>query len=139
MPATIRRYVGLFRIATSIECSDQLSKVDDAFLESAQTNQNGTPVGGLGNSPVVDKNGKFLRYEILISPASYDFVVQNRYYDNAVLQSLTRSVTFPCGEVDYRGGQSFEQTFGRALDQECLDGTSGGGKWAIRPEVRKTP
>ena len=83
---------------------DQLSKVDDAFLESAQTNQNGTPVGGLGNSPVVDKNGKFLRYEILISPASYDFVVENQYYDNAILQGLTRSVTFPCGEVDYRGG-----------------------------------
>jgi hypothetical protein len=91
---------------------DQLSKVDDAFLESAQTNQNGTPIGGLGNSPVVDKNGKFLRYEILISPASYDFVVENRYYDNAVLQGLTRSVTFPCGEVDYRGGDPANQRLG---------------------------
>jgi len=91
---------------------DQLSKVDDAFLESAQTNQNGTPIGGLGNSPVIDKNGKFLRYEILISPASYEFVVQNQYYDNAVLQSLTRSVTFPCGEVDYRGGDPANRRLG---------------------------
>jgi hypothetical protein len=91
---------------------DQLSKVDDAFLESAQTNQNGTPIGGLGNSPVIDKNGKFLRYEILISPAVYDFVVENQYYDNAVLQSLTRSVTFPCGEVDYRGGDPANRRLG---------------------------
>jgi hypothetical protein len=91
---------------------DQLSKVDDAFLESAQTNQNGTPIGGLGNSPVVDKNGKFLRYEILISPASYEFVVENQYYDNAVLQGLTRSVTFPCGEVDYRGGDPANKRLG---------------------------
>jgi hypothetical protein len=91
---------------------DQLSKVDDAFLESAQTNQNGTPIGGLGNSPVVDKNGKFLRYEILISPATYDFVVQNQYYNNAVLQGLTRSVTFPCGELDYRGGDPANRRLG---------------------------
>ncbi|HYQ70446.1 MAG TPA: hypothetical protein VET88_00810, partial [Gammaproteobacteria bacterium] len=91
---------------------DQLAKVDDAFLESAQTNQNGTPVGGLGNSPVVDKNGRFLRYEILVSPASHDFVAENRYYDNAVLQGLTKSVTFPCGDVDYRGGDPADKRMG---------------------------
>ena len=91
---------------------DQMSKVDDAFLESAQTNNNGTPVGGLSNSPVVDANGNFLRYEILTSPATYNFMVKNKYYDNAVLLGLKKSVTFPCGEVNYRGGNPANERLG---------------------------
>jgi len=91
---------------------DQPSKVDDSFLESAQTNEDGTPVGGLGNAPVVDKNGNFLRFEILVSPATYNFVAEKEYYDNAVLQGLDRSVTFPCGEVGYRGGDPANERYG---------------------------
>lgn len=105
---------------------DQQSKVDDSFLESAQTNENGTPVGGLGNSPVIDKNGNFLRYEILVSPATYNFVVAKHYYDNADLQGLDRSVTFPCGELDYRGGDPANERLGALWIKNAWMELSGG-------------
>lgn len=74
----------------------EVAKVDDLFLEAAN--------GSLSNDPVIDSEGKFIRYEIMVSPATYDFVIENQYYDNLVLESLTQSITFPCGEASYRGG-----------------------------------
>lgn len=52
---------------------DQVDKVNDSLFE-AQTQ-------GLSGKPVVDSNGNFLRYEILISEATYDDIVSNQYYE----------------------------------------------------------
>lgn len=73
-----------------------VSKVDDDFLE-AQT-------GGLSNSPLLDSEGNFLQFEILVSPAAYDFVVASNYTDENVLNTLTTPVVFPCGIASYTGG-----------------------------------
>lgn len=48
---------------------DQVGKVDDSVEEATEA--------ALSTSPVIDKNGNFLRYEILISPALYNQVVSN--------------------------------------------------------------
>ena len=90
---------------------DQLSKVDDSFEESEQ-GAGGTPRGGLGNSPVIDSHGHFLRYEILTSPVAYDFVVRNGYYQEAVLDALTSPVVFPCGKASYTGGDPADEQVG---------------------------
>ncbi len=75
----------------------EVAKVDDLFLE-ADTG------GGLSNDPVIDSEGKFVRYEIMINPVMQRFVVQNQYYDRSVLEGLTEPVTFPCGNYKYTGG-----------------------------------
>jgi hypothetical protein len=43
---------------------DQVGKVNDSFQEATED--------ALSTSPVIDKNGNFLRYEILISPSMYE-------------------------------------------------------------------
>ncbi|MEO1017840.1 MAG: hypothetical protein AAFY56_09115, partial [Pseudomonadota bacterium] len=74
----------------------EIAKVDDLFLE-AET-------GGLSNDPVIDSEGRFIRYEIMLSPTTQHFVVKNEYYDEAVLAALTEPVVFPCGDQGYRRG-----------------------------------
>jgi hypothetical protein len=76
----------------------EVAKVDDLFLEAA--------TGGLSNDPVLNRRGKFLRYEILVSPATYDFVVGNEYYDADVLEALgvDDPVIFICGQSAYTRG-----------------------------------
>jgi hypothetical protein len=69
---------------------NEVSKVDDLFLESEQG-------GGLSNEPLLDRRGKFLRYEIMVSPTTYDFVAGNDYYEPSVVEDLTEPVNFTCG------------------------------------------
>lgn len=53
----------------------QVHKVNDSLFEAES--------GGLSASPVVNSNGKFIRYEILISPATYNHIVEQGYYTAA--------------------------------------------------------
>lgn len=73
-----------------------IDKADDSFLEARD--------GGLSNSPLIDRFGNFLRYEILINPVSYDYVVQNQFYDWDVLQNRSESLSLPCGEASFESG-----------------------------------
>jgi|GEM_PF-2060928 len=59
-------------------------KADDSFLEAK--NQ------GLSNQPVMDSQGNFVRYEILVSPANYEHVVANRYFSWPDLLNVTQNV-----------------------------------------------
>ncbi len=74
---------------------DELDKVDDSFFQAT--------VGGLSGSPAVATNGAFLRYEILISPVTYNTITTNKWYMTSVLNSLTSPLSFPCGQQD-KGG-----------------------------------
>jgi len=76
---------------------DQLSKIDDSFLQAGH--------GALSNSPLVDANGNFVRYEILVSPVAHSYVTKNQYYDASVLDGLTKDLKFPCGRESYTGGK----------------------------------
>jgi len=78
---------------------DQVGKVDDSFLE-AQT-------GGLSPNPVIASNGTFLRYEILLSPATYDWIVSQELNKVTTLKAWAESgidVNFICGDGSYTGG-----------------------------------
>jgi len=74
---------------------DELDKVDDSFFEAT--------VGNLSDSPAIATNGTFLRYEILISPVTYNTITTKKWYLSSVLNSLTSSLNFPCG-VESAGG-----------------------------------
>lgn len=74
----------------------QVSKVDDSFEEAA--------TGGLSGDPVVDRFGGFLRYEILLSPATYADVIAQQLYDEADLKARTTPVNLGCGLSSYTGG-----------------------------------
>ena len=74
---------------------DELDKVDDSFFQAT--------VGGLSTHPAVATNGTFLRYEILISPITYNTITQNGWYLQSTLNSLTSPLSFPCG-VESAGG-----------------------------------
>lgn len=82
----------------------QLSKIDDSFLEAGR--------GELSNHPVIDANGKFVRYEILLNPVAYDFVTDNRLYNKAGLSSLRQPIIFPCGDFTYQGGDPADPRMG---------------------------
>lgn len=80
---------------------DEVGKVDDNFEEAKQQ--------GLSTDPVIAGNStgsqaSFLRYEILLSPATYNFVVGNLYNRYGTLANLTSPVVFPCGQLSYTGG-----------------------------------
>lgn len=75
---------------------DQVGKTDDSFLEAA--------TGGLSNDAVIDRFGNFLRYEILVSPATYDEIVGKKLYDESILKARTEDVNMSCGTPDYVGG-----------------------------------
>ncbi|MFT5681336.1 MAG: hypothetical protein ACI8RZ_002242 [Myxococcota bacterium] len=80
---------------TSYRVLQQVGKVDDSFLEA-----NGT---GLSNDPVVDRNGNFIRYEVILSPNNHHYI-NNLLADTDYFQSLTEDVNFPCGDPSYTGG-----------------------------------
>ena len=95
------------------------AKVDDTFLEAAN--------GSLSPDPVLDRNGRFLRYEIVLSPVAYDFVIQNQYYHEAVLDGLTEPVNFPCGESLLQGWRSRRTAPRGDHAQTGLDGARRAG------------
>lgn len=69
---------------------------DDSFLE-AET-------GGLSNSPVIDRFGAFLRYEILMSPVTYANVTEDGLWNQEVLDENSDDIVFRCGTAEYPGG-----------------------------------
>ncbi len=86
---------------------DQLDKADDSFLEAMTS--------GLSNDPVIDAQGRFLRYEILLSPATYDKLAMQGLYDFTSLQRLAcqgDKISFDCGNASYTGGDPSEPSMG---------------------------
>jgi hypothetical protein len=82
----------------------QVSKVDDSFEEAS--------TGGLSGDPVIDRFGGFLRYEILLSPATYDDIIQQQLYDSTHLMSLTSDINLQCGTSSYTGGDPANAAMG---------------------------
>jgi hypothetical protein len=94
---------------------DQLDKVDDSFLEASRS--------GLSNSPVITSNGAFLRYEILISPLTYSYVVAAQYNLAATMTGASANLLMPCGDPTYTGGDPAE---GSTLPvEQMLDAGTG--------------
>jgi hypothetical protein len=79
---------------------DQLDKIDDDLLEASRA--------GLSNSPVITGSGAFLRYEILISPLTYAYVVAAQYNLPATMTAATANLLMPCGDPTYTGGDPAE-------------------------------
>lgn len=75
---------------------DQAGKVDDSFLQAK--------TGGVSNDPVIDRFGNFLRFEIILSPATFNNVIDDMLYDKDNLAGLTDDVNMSCGTPDYTGG-----------------------------------
>ena len=95
----------------------QVGKVDDSVLQ-AQTN-------GLSESPLIDRNGNFVRFEILLSPAMHTEVVSKGYNDPSVMNGLTSNVNLSCGEASYTGGDPANSQMGAiALKLAWMDASS---------------
>ena len=81
---------------------DQVGKVDDSFQEATED--------ALSTSPVIDKNGNFIRYEILISPSLYAQVVSNGWNVPGTIPTDPQTnpamsdITGTCGLASYTGG-----------------------------------
>lgn len=91
---------------------NEVGKVDDNFEEATQQ--------GLSTDPVIAGNStgtqaSFLRYEILLSPATYNFVVGNLYNRYGTLATLSSPVVFPCGQLTYTGGDPAVPQLGALL------------------------
>ena len=85
----------------------QVGKVNDSLVQASRA--------GLSNQPLVDRNGNFLRYEILLSPAYYNEVKRRKLYDPLVLQGLTENLNLSCGQASYTGGDPANRKMGSML------------------------
>lgn len=47
--------------------------------------------------PLVDQNGNYTRYEILVNKPMFDYILANKLYSKAGQQAFTGEVAFPCG------------------------------------------
>lgn len=82
----------------------QIDKADDSFLE-AETQ-------GLSNKPILDAQGNFVRYEILLAPATYRHLAENRLYDWEVIVGQSTDLLLPCGDERYTGGDPADADMG---------------------------
>lgn len=116
----------------SFRALDNIQKADDGFLEAK--------TGGLSNSPVLDSQGGFLRYEILVSPATYEYVSRNRYYDWPTLEALDTGISFPCGRASYQGGDPADPEMGGlVLKLAWMDGALPGERYHTEDLLVYTP
>jgi hypothetical protein len=89
---------------------DQVGKVDDSFQEATED--------ALSTSPVIDKNGNFLRYEILISPSLYAQVVNNGWNVPGTIPidpqtgPVMGDIIGNCGLASYTGGDPADKDIG---------------------------
>lgn len=93
----------------SLRVIDQVGKVNDSVFEAGDTGSTRTYTWtgsgersngvGLSGDPVVAANGTFLRYEILINPTEYDWVVANGLYKASTLESWNGDLIFPDGSI----------------------------------------
>lgn len=86
----------------------QVGKVADSVFEAGDvTTRQYTYSGsgqrrsgiGLSGDPVVAENGTFLRYEIMVNPTAYDWIVANDLYKAATLETWDGDLIFPDGSV----------------------------------------
>ncbi|MEE3327052.1 MAG: hypothetical protein VX252_06950, partial [Myxococcota bacterium] len=82
----------------------QVGKVNDSLLQASRA--------GLSNQPVIDRNGNFLRYEILLSPAYYNEVKRRKLYDPLVLRGLRENLNLSCSQASYTGGDPANRKMG---------------------------
>ena len=85
----------------------QRGRFDDSFLEAG--------VGTVTNSPVVDRFGNFLRYEIVMSPVSQAAVIEDALWDQAVLDGNSDDIVFRCGSAGYTGGDPADPDMGNIM------------------------
>jgi hypothetical protein len=53
----------------------------------------------LNTGPLIDQNGNYVRYQILINEPMYNYIVANGLYSQAGQQKFTDSIAFPVGAV----------------------------------------
>ncbi len=51
----------------------------------------------LNTGPLIDQNGRYVRYQILVNRPMYDYIVQNGLYSKAGQQKFTSPIRFPVG------------------------------------------
>lgn len=85
----------------------QRGPVDDMFLLAE--------VGELSNSPVIDRFGDFLRYEIMVSPVTYNNIVGEGLWDQAVIDGLDEELVMQCGNAEYQGGDPAHPDMGNIV------------------------
>ena len=82
----------------------QVGKVNDSIFEAGAvatktytwegTGHRSNPVG-LSSDPVLAANGQFLRYEILLNPIAYNWVIANSLYKASALDTWSGDLIFP--------------------------------------------
>ena len=54
----------------------------------------------LNTGPLIDQNGHYARYQILINRPMYEYIVQNGLYSKAGQAKFADTIAFPAGDVD---------------------------------------
>lgn len=54
----------------------------------------------LNTGPLIDQNGHYVRYQILVNEPMYDYIVSNGLYSRAGQQRFTGDIAFPIGQTN---------------------------------------
>jgi hypothetical protein len=54
----------------------------------------------LNTGPLIDQNGNYVRYQILVNQPMYEYIVQNGLYSKAGQQKFTNAISFPVGATN---------------------------------------
>lgn len=57
----------------------------------------------LNTGPMIDQNGHYVRYQILINEPMYDYIVDNGLYSKAGQDKFTDPISFPVGDTEKTG------------------------------------
>jgi hypothetical protein len=58
--------------------------------------------------PIIDQNGVFTRFQILVNKTMFDYILSNTLYSKAGQQAFTSAVNFPSGAIDGNGKTTVE-------------------------------
>jgi len=86
-------------------CRDQLQPGEHILTQVGKTpNLLTESIQPFNNEPLIDQNGRYARFEILMNQTMFDHIVANKLYSKKTQASVT-SVVFPCGTTDPKDPQ----------------------------------
>ena len=66
--------------------------------------------------PLIDQNGNYTRYEILVNKPMFDYILQNTLYSKAGQKVFSGAVKFPCGVLNGPEGAIMVKAAWKAID-----------------------
>lgn len=89
-------------VCQNIEGANSMRIVRRFSLRKAVTSETGEP---FDTGPLIDQNGNYVRYQILVNQPMFEFIVQNNLYSQVGQSAFNETIDFPEGDPPQTGDQ----------------------------------